>query len=65
MDYTPIPDLPAHIGALLTEAPRPTRHVQGRALHADEHVEVLAFPFEAGQALGERTAPHPAVLTAS
>lgn len=60
--YTFIPDLAARIAALVAQAPHPTAHVQGRALYTDEHVKVLAFPFEAGQALEEHTAPHPIVL---
>lgn len=60
--YTFIPDLAAHVEALLSQAPRPTEHVQGRAVYTDEHVKVLAFPFDAGQALEEHTAPHPIAL---
>jgi quercetin dioxygenase-like cupin family protein len=61
MDYTLIPDL-ARRATELAEAGPPTDHVQGRALYTDEHVKVLAFPFEAGQSLDEHTAPHPATL---
>lgn len=60
--YTLIPDLSAHVEALLAEARHPTDHIQGRALYVDDHVKVLAFPFEAGQALLEHTAPHPIAL---
>lgn len=62
MDYTYIPDIAAHLAELTAQAPHPTDHVQGRALYTDDYVKVLAFPFEAGQALEEHTAPHPAVL---
>lgn len=62
MDYTLIPDIATHLAELTTQAPHPTDHVQGRALYTDDHVKVLAFPFEVGQALEEHTAPHPAVL---
>ncbi len=62
MDYTCIPDLEAHVDRVVAQARRPTEHVQGRALYTDDHVKVLAFPFEAGQALDEHTAPHPAAL---
>ena len=61
MDYTLIPDLARRV-AELAEAGHPTEHVQGRALYTDDHVKVLAFPFEAGQSLDEHTAPHPAIL---
>lgn len=60
--YTYIPNLAEHLNDLVAEAPHPTDHVQGRAVFTDDHVKVLAFPFEAGQALREHTAPHPAVL---
>lgn len=60
--YTYIFNLAEHLNDLVSEAPRPTDHVQGRAVFTDDHVKVLAFPFEAGQALTEHTAPHPAVL---
>lgn len=62
MDYTYIPDIAARLAELTAEAPHPTEHVQGRALYTDDYVKVLAFPFEAGQALEEHTAPHPAAL---
>ncbi len=62
MDYTFIPDLAAHVAELVAQAPHPTEHVQARAVFTDEHVKVLAFPFEAGQALAEHTAPHPVAL---
>lgn len=62
MDYTFIPDLATRVDELVAEAPRPTEHVQARALFTDDHVKVLAFPFEAGQALAEHTAPHPVAL---
>lgn len=61
MDYTLIPDL-ARRAAELAEDGYPSEHVQGRALYTDDHVKVLAFPFEAGQALPEHTSPHPAML---
>ncbi len=61
MDYTLIPDL-ARRAAELAEDGDPSEHVQGRALYTDDHVKVLAFPFEAGQALPEHTSPHPAML---
>ena len=38
------------------------QHVQGRAVFTDDHLKVLAFPFEPGQSLDEHTAPHPAIL---
>lgn len=60
--YTYILDIAHHVRKLVAEAPHPTDHVQGRAFHTDERVKVLAFPFKAGQALTEHTAPHPAVL---
>lgn len=60
--YTLIPDLAARVAELVAEAPHPTEHLQGRALFTNEHVKVLAFPFEAGQALDEHTAPHPIAL---
>ena len=60
--YTLIPDLAARVDELVAQAPHPTGHVQGRAVFTDEHVKVLAFPFEAGQALEEHTAPHPIAL---
>ena len=61
MEYTLIADLAAR-AAELAEAGHPTKHVQGRALFTDDHLKVLAFPFEPGQSLDEHTAPHPAVL---
>lgn len=61
MDYSLIPDLARHV-AELAESGHPTDHVQGRAIYTDDHVKVLAFPFEAGQSLDEHTAPHPAIL---
>ena len=61
MDYTYIPDL-ADCVAELSAQGHPTKHIQGRALYTDDHVKVLAFPFEAGQMLDEHTAPHPAML---
>ena len=62
MDYTYIPDLAAHVAELVARAPHPTERVQARAVYTDDHVKVLAFPFEAGQALEEHTAPHPIAL---
>lgn len=62
MDYTLIPDLAARVDDLVAQAPRRTEHVQARALFTSDHVKVLAFPFEAGQALAEHTAPHPIAL---
>lgn len=62
MDYVYIPDLETHVNQMVAEARHPTEHVQGRALYTDAHVKVLAFPFAAGQALEEHTAPHPAAL---
>ena len=61
MDYTYIPDLDARLSELTSEG-HATKHIQGRALYTDEHVKVLAFPFEAGQTLEEHTTPHPAML---
>lgn len=61
MDYTFIPDL-ARRAAELAQAGPPTEHVTARALFTDDHVKVVAFPFEAGQALAEHTSPHPAIL---
>lgn len=61
MEYTYIPDL-ARRAAELTRDGHPTKHVQGRALYTDDHVKVLAFPFDTGQSLDEHTAPHPAML---
>lgn len=57
MDYTYIPDIAARLEELTAQAPHPTDHLQGRALYTDDRVKVLAFPFEAGQALEEHTAP--------
>lgn len=59
--YTFIPDLAKRV-AELAEAGRPSDHVQGRAVFTDEHIKAITFPFEAGQALAEHTAPHPVVL---
>ena len=61
MDYTYIPDLAERAHELTSEG-HPTKHIRGRALYTDEHVKVLAFPFEAGQTLEEHTTPHPAML---
>lgn len=61
MDITFIPDLARRVAELAEEG-HPTDHVQGRALYTDDHVKVLAFPFEAGQALAEHTSPHPVML---
>ena len=61
MDYAFIPDL-ARRATELAQAGPPTEHVAGRALFTDDHVKVLAFPFEAGQSLAEHTSPHPAIL---
>lgn len=61
MDYAFIPDL-ARRAAELAQTGLPTEHVAGRALFTDDHVKVLAFPFEAGQSLAEHTSPHPAIL---
>ncbi len=61
MDYTYISDLADRVAELSAQG-HPTKHVQGRALYTDDHVKVLAFPFEAGQALEEHTTPHPAML---
>lgn len=60
-DYTYIFDLAERVDEL-TKAGHPTKHIQGRAVYTDDHVKVLAFPFEAGQTLEEHTAPHPAML---
>ena len=60
--YTYIFNLADHVNELLANAPHETEHVQGRAIFTDEHVKVLVFPFEAGQALTEHTAPHPVAL---
>ena len=60
--YTYIFNLADHVSKLLEQAPHATEHVQGRAIFTDDRVKVLAFPFEAGQALTEHTAPHPIVL---
>lgn len=62
MEYTYILDLDAHVAAMVAQARHPTEHVQARAVYTDDHVKVLAFPFEAGQSLDEHTAPHPAAL---
>jgi quercetin dioxygenase-like cupin family protein len=62
MDYLYIPDIATHLAELTANAPHPTDQIQGRAIYTDDYVKVLAFPFEAGQALQEHTAPHPAVL---
>lgn len=62
MTYTHIPDIAARLDELNVQAPHPTDHIMGRAIHTDDHVKVLAFPFEAGQKLEEHTAPHPAAL---
>lgn len=62
MDYTYIPDLAERLQDLLDEPSRSTEHIEGRALFTDDHVKVLALPFEAGQTLEEHNAPHPAVL---
>jgi len=61
MEYTLIADLAAR-AAELAEAGHPTKHVQGRSVFTDDHLKVLAFPFEPGQSLDEHTAPHPAIL---
>ncbi len=61
MDYAFIPDL-ARRAAELAQTGLPTEHVAGRALFTDDHVKVLAFPFEAGQSLAEHTSPHPAII---
>ena len=61
MDYTYIEDLAAHVAELAKEG-HPTEHIQGRAVYVDDHMKVLAFPFEAGQTLEEHTAPHPIML---
>lgn len=61
MDYTYIADLADRARELAKEG-HPTKHIQGRALFTDDHVKVLAFPFEGGQKLEEHTAPHPAML---
>ena len=61
MDYTFIEDLARRVDELAAQG-HPTEHIQGRALYTDEHVKVLAFPFEEGQTLEEHTAPHPAML---
>ncbi len=60
--YTYILNLADHVRELAAEAPHPTEHVQGRAVYIDDRVKVLAFPFEAGQALTEHTAPHPIAM---
>ena len=61
MDYTYITDLSKRARELAREG-YASEHVQGRAVFTDEHLKVLAFPFDAGQALEEHTAPHPAIL---
>lgn len=61
MDYTYISDL-ADRARELAKSGHPTSHVQGRAIFTDDHLKVLAFPFEEGQALEEHTAPHPGIL---
>lgn len=61
MDYTYIADLAERARELAKEG-YSTDHVRGRALFTDEHLKVIAFPFEAGQALDEHTAPYPAIL---
>lgn len=61
MDYTYIRDLAERVAELKAQG-HATKHIQGRALYTDEHVKVLAFPFEEGQTLEEHTAPHPAML---
>ena len=61
MHYTFIYDLADHVRELAKEG-YPSAHIQGRAVYTDDHVKVLAFPFEAGQTLDEHTAPHPAML---
>lgn len=61
MEYTYIFDVAEHVTELAKEG-HPTAHIQGRAIYTDDHVKVLAFPFEAGQTLEEHTAPHPAML---
>lgn len=62
MDYTCIPNLTDRLQELRDEHPRSTERIEGRALFTDDHVKVLALPFEAGQTLEEHTAPHPAIL---
>ena len=62
MEYTYIFNLGDHLETLTEQAKHPTEHLQARAIYTDERVKVLAFPFEAGQALTEHTAPHPAAL---
>ena len=61
MDYTYVDNIVAHTAGL-AKAEHPTEHVHGRAVHTDDHLKVLTFQFEAGQALEEHTTPHPAVL---
>lgn len=61
MEYTFIQDL-VDRASELTQEGHPTEHVQGRAVFTDEHMKVLAFPFEEGQNLAEHDSPHPAVL---
>lgn len=60
--YTYIFNLAERVNELVAEAPHPTERLQGRAVYTDDRVKVLAFPFEAGQALTEHTAPHPVAL---
>lgn len=62
MNYTHIPDLATRVAELVADAPHPTEHVQGRAVYTDENLKLLAFPFKAGQALEEHTAPHPVAI---
>ena len=61
MDYTYIHDLVDRARDLADEG-YDTEHVRGRAVFTDDHLKVITFPFEAGQALEEHTAPHPAIL---
>lgn len=61
MNYTYIHDLAERARELAQEG-YASEHVQGRAVFTDEHLKVIVFPFEAGQALHEHTAPHPAML---
>lgn len=61
MEYTYIYDLAAHAADLAKEG-YPSEHIQGRAIFTDDHMKVLALPFDAGQTLDEHTAPHPAIL---
>lgn len=61
MEYTYVSNIAEH-AAELAKTGHPTKHVRGRAIHTDDRLKALIFPFEPGQALEEHTAPHPIVL---